>query len=65
MIVGERYNADLQVTLYLDKQSDGEIITIAVSDAGDTFILTAKDRAEAVEMFHHPFAYHKPEVEYA
>jgi hypothetical protein len=59
MIVDERYNADLQVTLYLDQQIDGELLTVAVSDAGDSWILTPKDRAEAIEMFHHPLAFKK------
>lgn len=64
MIVDERYNADLQVTMYLDKSEDGDIITIAVSDAGDSWVLAPKDRAQAIEMFHHPFAF-KKDVEYA
>jgi hypothetical protein len=54
--LAHRRNHDFDVALYWDPSSDELFVVVEDISAGDRISIAAP-RAEALDVFHHPFAY--------
>ena len=54
--LAHRRNHDFDVALYWDTKRDELFVVVEDISAGDRFSIDAT-RAEALDVFHHPFAY--------
>jgi hypothetical protein len=59
LIVDERSYAGTTVSLRMttDPSVEMEVLEVTVTSDEDNFTLVAKDRAQAIEMYKHPYTY--------
>lgn len=60
MNLHERGGNGVRVVLEWEPMLDPEGLAVYVHDTDCDFVLFPKDRAEAVEMFNHPYVYRTP-----
>jgi hypothetical protein len=52
-----RQNEWIEVSLLWDRDTDGLIVSVRDAASGESFELTVENNANALDVFHHPYAY--------
>jgi hypothetical protein len=52
-----RYNDGIDVWLLWRPEDDSVVVAVSDAKTGDDFTVEVADRARALEVFHHPYAY--------